>query len=316
MSPEDFQDHLKAILGSPRIRGKLVVLCEGDRPPPSTGAPSPQTYRQQGKLPDASFYGRCVPSSWQGWNLPRFFNCGDRVTVLRTFSGLLALAREEPAASYLDPEKLFALVDLDQTPQETPEGYPWPDTEAIHRALYTQCLLNESASGEHKIWVTAMVHKEAYYFLPATFSRLQEDQATLDGAPLTLASLCQAAARQLEPGGPASDKGLALHFDALLRRVQPFLGALQDPPSDLQGLWRHLTGACESPDRALVFQLFLLSKAKPLWKRVAPSPSLGWTRPDWCYRDVLALALAEGISKQEGSQHPLAAFFSFLKGLR
>lgn len=133
-------DHVSWILRSHRIKNKLVVLCEGDRLPILKGqAPSPQQYAQYARLertPDANFYGACVPVDWHGWRLPRFFNCGGRSEVLRTYRALLAAHRARPEDSYLDPEKLYALIDLDIQAESIPFPYRWTTTEDVHQALY------------------------------------------------------------------------------------------------------------------------------------------------------------------------------------
>jgi hypothetical protein len=76
LSPEQLEQHCQVILQSPRIRKKIVVLCEGDIIK-IQGRPSPQSYKQMERLPDANFYEACVPTSWKEYR-PQFFNCGDR----------------------------------------------------------------------------------------------------------------------------------------------------------------------------------------------------------------------------------------------
>jgi len=128
MDEEAFDQHISVILSSRRIRDRIVVLCEGD----SVGwsdrqrARSPQTYRRHKEPPDSSFYLSCIPSGWQNHKLPCFFNCGDRYSVLKTYRRLRTAHEGNPNDTYLNPSKLFALVDLDLQPQPI-DDYFLPD---------------------------------------------------------------------------------------------------------------------------------------------------------------------------------------------
>jgi hypothetical protein len=55
----DIDLHCLNIIKSSRIRGRIVVLCEGDLPQ-ENGRLSPQLYRQNEQLQDAYFYRACV----------------------------------------------------------------------------------------------------------------------------------------------------------------------------------------------------------------------------------------------------------------
>ena len=135
MTPSELQEHVQAIATSRRIRNKIVVLCEGERTPPETMGrrPSPQTYRRHEHWPDSSFYKKCIPRSWNNERLPCFFNCAGRSTVLKTFEELLLFHQQHPEHSYLDPDRLFALVDVDIKGDSLPQEYHIPDTVTLHQ---------------------------------------------------------------------------------------------------------------------------------------------------------------------------------------
>jgi hypothetical protein len=137
---EQLEQHCKTILKSSRIKNKIVVLCEGDIPK-IQGRPSPQSYRRMEQMPDANFYKACVPQRWNQYR-PQFFNCGDRKDVIDSYSTLIKLHEQDSDDSYLDPNKLFAIVDLDLQIQ-TIENYSFTDTEAIFCALYEKFQIKE-----------------------------------------------------------------------------------------------------------------------------------------------------------------------------
>jgi hypothetical protein len=118
----DIDLHCLNIIKSPRIRSRIVVLCEGDLPQ-EKGILSPQLYRKNEKLQDAHFYKACLPKYWTNYPTPIFFNSGGRSDVINTYQRLFEIHKQNTSKSNLSPNKLFAIVDLD---------------------LQSQCLENES----------------------------------------------------------------------------------------------------------------------------------------------------------------------------
>ena len=148
-----------AILALPRIRNRLVVLCEGDLIPlESRGARSPQMNGRLDQMPDSNFYKGCVPRDWHSHRLPQFFNCGGRSQVLYVYSRLIERHQMNPNSTYLTPEKLYALVDLDIQGDRMPEGYPWQTSEDVHTALYQDGAINGVPDNDHRIWVLSLIH--------------------------------------------------------------------------------------------------------------------------------------------------------------
>jgi hypothetical protein len=111
LNPEQTKKHCEVILQSRRIKNKIVVLCEGVTPK-IQGRESPQSYKAMEQMPDANFYKACVPTWWRQ-KLPEFFNCGDRKDVIDTYFTLLTLHKQDSTNSYLDCDRLFAIIDLD-----------------------------------------------------------------------------------------------------------------------------------------------------------------------------------------------------------
>ena len=163
LNPEQLKKHCEAILQSRRIKNKIVVLCEGDIRE-TQGRESPQAYKAMEQMPDANFYKACVPTWWRQ-KRPEFFNCGDRKDVLDTYSTLPILHEKDTTNSYLDPDRLFAMIDLDLQLQ-TIDNYIFTDTEAIFRNLYEKSQVKEQNAAQHRIWITGLIHKEAYFLTP------------------------------------------------------------------------------------------------------------------------------------------------------
>ena len=163
LNPEQLKKHCKAILQSRRIKNKIVVLCEGVTPK-MKGRESPQSYKAMEQMPDANFYKACVPTWWKQ-KLPEFFNCGDRKEVIDTYFTLSILHQQDSTNSYLDCDRLFAMIDLDLQLQ-TIENYIFTDTEAIFCNLYEKSQVQEQNVAQHRIWITGLIHKEAYFLTP------------------------------------------------------------------------------------------------------------------------------------------------------
>jgi len=170
--------HCEHIYRSRSVKNKIIVLCEGDIHSVE-GRESPQSYRHLQKYPDADFYKGCIPHWWQQ-KRPEFFNCGGRTRVLETYFRLIELHQNQtPKDSYLNIDKLFAIVDVDLQIARCVATYPFADTEAIFQHLYQQTRVNEPNARQHKIWVTGFVHKEAYFLAP-------ELQPLFDNYPVKL----------------------------------------------------------------------------------------------------------------------------------
>ena len=151
LSEEELITNCKAILSDRNIRNRIVILCEGEVRD-LLGSRSPSAYKEQysrmEQYPDANFYKSCIPR-WFPQPWPKFFNCGNRFDTIQTYFTLknsyLDLYREihkrDVRNSYLNPKKLFAIVDLDIQKQEIDnEDYSFSDTIEI----YNDCVRSPS----------------------------------------------------------------------------------------------------------------------------------------------------------------------------
>jgi hypothetical protein len=149
LTPAALEEFCLSILQFPRIDGKIVILCEGERNKIGGTRLSPQSYSEMARMPDRSFYEACVPR-WWSQQRPKFINCGDRVDVINTYFQLRQLDPVSPR-NYLDSNKLFAIVDLDINSAKLDPQYPFTDTEAIFQDLYHQGSVKQSQSAQHAI---------------------------------------------------------------------------------------------------------------------------------------------------------------------
>lgn len=312
-----------AIAGSPRNRDRPVVLCEGETrlPRDPEQRPSPQRYRQCARYPDASFYRKCVPPDWVR-RRPVFYNCGGRGDVFAIRRGLLALHARQPDATTVDVDRLFALVDLDLSPQ--PLDGDLSSVEDVHRALYTPpspeggVRLVAPQDPRHRIWVTALIHKEAYFIRPAMGPVLADaGDHVFDDTPLVLRDLHARAAERLRPGADDPDAEFQARIDAAMGRLHSSAQLFGLVTADGETLARSWLTAAAQADAlgyaGLVDALFSITKAKPLWERVGPDPGIAWTRSDADWRGTIELKLAEHIAHLAPHEHPIAGFMDWLR---
>jgi hypothetical protein len=311
---EEVNRVVNAILRSPQIKNKIVVLVEGDLPPPEPRRLSPQEYAKYERLPDANFYKACVPRNWQHFRTPVFFNCGGRAEVLHAYETLQIKHARAPRDSYLSPEKLYALVDLDIQIKETPDGYRWRNTEAIHEDLYVDGLLKNAINDEHRIWVTALVHKEAFFVMPGISDCLLDGVRPFwNDKPLDIREVHAELARTL-----SQVKDISENFDTVKTRMSRYSAGTRLACTDAACLgqsWLDQAQSANGDDyEALARALLSVAKAKTIWEQIRPEPACD-QRPE-NFRDDLALKIGAVISILEPSAHPLAGFFGWLEPRR
>jgi hypothetical protein len=171
----DIDLHCLNIIKSPRIRGRIVVLCEGDIPKES-GRKSPGSYVKNEHTPDSNFYKACLPENWKD-NLPIFINSGSRAEVIKTYEKLVITSDSSPDDSYLSPNKVFAIIDIDLHSQPLSHDlfeYSFKDIDCAFSNLYENNKINVLNAAQHRIWFTGLIHKEAYFLVPELQSFFDE----------------------------------------------------------------------------------------------------------------------------------------------
>jgi hypothetical protein len=165
LTADELENHVKNIMSSKRIKYKAVILCEGDISSVKNVGLNPTMYRNLERKPYADFYKACLPKNMRKNNAPQFFNCGGRSDVIKVYSELKALHVAHPKNSYLDINKLFAIIDLD-IQKANIDNYSFQDTEEIFDNLYNELEINHHNLDSHVIFTTGLIHKEAYFLLP------------------------------------------------------------------------------------------------------------------------------------------------------
>ena len=305
LSLEQLQEHCEIILKSPSIKNKIVVLCEG-KIPDIQGRKSVQSYKAMKETQDASFYRACIPRSWSQ-KQPQFFNCGDRQDVLDTYSTLPILHEKDTTNSYLDPERLFAMIDLDLQPQ-TIDNYIFTDTEAIFRNLYEKSQVKEQNAAQHRIWITGLIHKEAYFLTP----ELQSVFDDYPHAPIykeNLASLTNIYSDMAD--AISSDSGLQTNVKTAFERIS-YCSGLDCTELDLdkfQDSWKHQFKSTKEVTRKheLIIALLTIKKAKEYWKQI--QPPAGWSGNEKEFREQLSLKIGEFYSQQNSDVKCHIPFF-------
>ncbi|MEG4986910.1 hypothetical protein QUB08_14230 [Microcoleus sp. BR0-C5] len=303
LNPEQLKQHCEAILQSRRINNRIVVLCEGPIPD-IEGRRSPQAYKKMEEMPDANFYKACVPRWWRE-KLPQFFNCGDRASVINTYLKLLKLHQQDIDNSYLEPDRLFAMIDLDLHLQKI-DDYPFPDTEAIFCDLYEKSEVRSQNAKRHRIWITGLIHKEAYFLTPE-FQSIFDDYPhppMYQDNPVELNSIYMDMADKI-----SSDPDLKnnLNIQRALARINHCLNCAD--LNELQDSWKteFQNTSDERCKHQLIMALLTIKKAKDYWGEI--KPPVDWSGNDSQFRDQLSLKIGEFYSKQSSDVKSHIPFF-------
>ncbi|MBD2481769.1 hypothetical protein [Planktothrix sp. FACHB-1365] len=309
LNPEGLQKHCETILQSRRIKNKIVILCEGDIPK-LEGRSSPQSYSKIEKMPDANFYKACVPQGWSQYR-PQFFNCGDRQDVINSYFSLLDLHQQDPSKSYLEPTKLFAIVDLDLQSKEIGHNYQFPDTETIFYDLYQGLKVNQQTAPQHRIWVTGLIHKESYFIIP-------ELQETFDscfmlpvplykGNNLLLTDIYKDMAELIN-----QDPDLKNHLITACQRINYCQSLNCTDVNQLKISWIQEFNSTVDVTRKneLIYVLLTLIKAKNFWREIEPPPN--WSGSADNYKEQLLLKIGKFYSEHSDAEYHLSVFFKIL----
>jgi hypothetical protein len=307
LSPEQLKKHCEAILQSPRIKNKIVVLCEGDIRK-TQGRESPQAYKAMEQMPDANFYKACVPTWWRQ-KRPEFFNCGDRKDVLDTYSTLSILHEKDTTNSYLDPDRLFAMIDLDLQLQ-TIDNYIFTDTEAIFRNLYEKSQVKEQNAAQHRIWITGLIHKEAYFLTPELQPIFDNccNKPIYQGNPAVLTNIYLDMADAI-----CNDLDLQNNLQRAFDRISYCSGLDCTEVTAFQASWkeRFQNAVDETHRNQSIAVLLTIKKAKDYWHQIKPSGD--FSREDWVFREQLSLEIGRFYSEQSSDvKSHIPVFFKTL----
>lgn len=286
--------HCQTILSTRRIFGKPVILCEGEIQA-FEGRRSPQLYRKMAQMPDSSFYKACLPKSWTQ-KKPEFFNCGGRSSVIATYFLLKKLHQENPEQSYLTPDQLFAIIDLDIQNAHFEGDYHLPNSDRVFTHLYDKLAVCPEKFPGSKIWTTGLIHKEAYFLHPqlqVVFDDHPVKAEFSSGNPIQLSGLYRKIADET-----LEDTDLNTRWSEVNQRAAHCDCLDCSTPETWKNSW--LTkfqdvATDEATEQELIFALLSLRKAKPYWEALRPEES--WAGTLQGYRDQLTLAIARWYSQ-------------------
>ena len=303
LNPEQLKEHCDTIIKSPRIKNKIVVLCEGPIPD-IEGRRSPQAYKNMEKMPDANFYNACVPTWWRE-KRPQFFNCGDRASVINTYLKLLTLHKQDTTNSYLKPDLLFAMIDLDLQLQKI-DDYIFPDTEAIFCNLYEKSEVKAQNAALHRIWITGLIHKEAYFITPELQSIFDDypNSPMYQDNPVQLNSIYMDMADKI-----SSDPDLKnnLNIRRALDRINHCLNCTD--LDKFEDSWKNefKNTSDETRKHQLIIALLTIKKAKDSWAKI--KPPVDWSGNEREFREQLSLKIGEFYSQQSSDVKCHIPFF-------
>lgn len=255
------------------IRNYVVVLCEGN--PTFENLYNPQQISKLERIPDANFWKSTIPKWWNR-KQPKFIPCGGRSSVLSVYAQLREIHNSDPENSYLNPEKLFALVDLDLQPCPLLDFCDqYPDIEDLYYATYQNYQVCKEAIWDSHILVTGWSHKESYFLEPDLISHLQaESEYTLywDQDTLLANDIYKQIAKDLPIDNDYLKNGdLKKYFNRAFKRISSCFKNPVSNPDKLSEMWLESFNQCMSINdlttkRKLIDCLLTIGKAKPYWE--------------------------------------------------
>lgn len=276
------------------IKNRIVILCEGDRKYQKIR--TPQQYRRLDEYQDAAFWKETIPSWWRE-RKPVFIPCGGRSQVLNIREILLDLHYEDEENSYLSPEKLFVLIDLDLQ-REIINSESDYDTENLYYDLYQNGSIDFEATNKYKTIVTGFIHKEAYFLEPDLQALFDDSQYEISYAnkQLSLSNIYQDMLLRIE-----TDEDLKTHFNTAIARIKSILPNIPSDRADLSQELSELSKDNTLSDenkRQIIEAILTIVKSKPFWEEAITIESNQNLPEEYLlsseeYRDNLMLHIAK-----------------------
>lgn len=309
--PEELDEFVVHILQQRRILNKIVMLCEGEPLSPDLRK-SPSHYARLEKLPDSNFYSACIPQNWSQYR-PQFFNCGSRNSVLNVYFRLLEMHNQNPELSFLEPSKLYAIIDCDIQKAHF-SNYTFDNTEDIRNNLYNNNIeINLSKINSHRIFVTGLIHKEAYFILPEFENLFKNYKCTIEykNQPLDLNNIYLDMIVDI-----SIDKDLELAANFLIAKNRiSFKNDIDVTNKDtLKDSFLSLFNSSTINSKIeLIYLLLTFRKCKPYWEQITSNL---WTGSKESFYDGLILEIGKYISKQDALRFHLVHIFNYLKTVK
>jgi hypothetical protein len=226
---------------------------------------------------------------------------------LSSYFKLLELHNRKPELSYLSPDLLFALVDIDlHTAKIEDEEYGFADTEEIFHDLYLELKIQPNKLPQHRIWLTGLMNKEAYFLNPALQSIFDTYEIPIEYGEnqIDLDSVYRDIIKELE-----RDPDLRQHFTKAIKRICHCENLNLQNPQLLAESWQKLYDSSEEIQTELILVLLAIAKSKPYWRKImSKSPAR--------QREALSLQIARRFYAEQngadGDLYHLPSFFHYL----
>lgn len=262
VNKNELENFCDTILKSSRIREKVVILCEGDIENVKRKR-SPQSFRQMEKIQDSAFYKHSVPQNCQAYK-PQFFNCGDRNGVIDCYFKLLEL-NVDNENSYLNSDLLFAIIDLDIQSKNI-ANYQFNSTEEIYKNLYNKFSVNQTNAINHRIFITGLIHKEAYFLLPE-LKDIYSDfllPVKYNNRNIEFEDIYKDMAQNIP-----FDADLNKKFNSSCDRINHLNTLDYNNSESLKSTWLNIFENSNTENKNnLILALLTIKKAKDLWKKI------------------------------------------------
>ena len=213
--------------------------------------------------------------------------------------------------SYLNKDKLFAIIDLDLPLCKFDDSYPITDSEALFYRLYQQGQINQQAILEKSIFITGLIYKEAYFLIP-DLQPLFDDYSPVvhfNNVPINLKAVYREMAHKLINDGNLMQPD---QFKRACERIQHCQQLNFNSLNDLQQSW--LTAfdtADKSTQQILIYALLTIHQVKDYWKAVTPHEE-GIILAE-SFKEQLILKIAAFYARQaRDSIHHIPGFFNAL----
>ena len=316
LNQQELDSYCQLILGQERTRNRFLVLCEGRREKIQPRmSRSPQVYEEKETTPDSSFYKNCTPNFLDQIGLiPRFINCGDCDDVTKVYTTLSKMIAQDKTKQYVHPKKIFAIVDLDNQIRSI-DDYQFKTTQDIFFNLYEKTKISEAnADSNHTIWVTGLIHKEAYFLEP-------DLQSFFDNYPtpffykdtkISLQEIYLKMAQEID-----QDKNLTTNLEVIRPRIKHCIGLDFNDVEELKSNWidRFHSSSDDQKKRELILTLLAVVHVKNnYWKEIRPERGKNAHH----HREELALAIARDFYAKQTDDEAAAKYHIpyFFKMLR
>ncbi len=317
LNEEQLKQHCEYIIKSRRIRDRIVVLCEGKINLDYDQSLSPQSYKRMEEMPDANFYKACIPDTWRTQKIltPQFFNCGNCGNVIDSYFQLLEIHQENPDNSYLTPDKLVAIIDLDIQQQTINYDYPFANKEEIFNHLYEKGKVKIANLDQHYIFVTGLIHKEAYFIVPELqdfFDNyiyplvFNKNTLKLDDIYLNMSN------------DLINDSDIKDNLINVKQRISYCQGLELTNINKIQDSWQtHFNNVNDEQKKELIRALLMIKKVKEYWHQISQDNSTNLQINEMQFREQLSLEIAKKFyAKQEYNEdNHIRAFFERLAQL-